>query len=312
MIVTIDPQARPCPGVEQAVLKTEERLRQNETIYAIGDLIHNRREVARLEDLGLNVVSEQTLDDSLEKGDLKDKWFLIRAHGERENVIEKARKAGMKILDAACPIVLHSQKIVDDHIKEGWGVIIAGKKTHPEVVGLVSRSRGLATVIDSVPGSSQEFDNRSVLLAQSTIDPDLFDRIRARLIKKIPGLKVVDTTCRFLQKRQESIRQFSAEQDIVIHVGGKNSSNGQLLYKTGLQVNERTYHVSACEEVDSGWFRTGDCVGVTGCASTPRWQLDEMQYYLQNLTIDKNPKGLKNRKGGKFLWWTRKKTNSTK
>jgi len=312
MIVTTDAHARPCPGVTQAISKTEEKLRQGENIITAGELIHNRREVARLEELGLQYVTPGEVDALAKKKALKDHTFLVRAHGEKEEILKKSDQYGMKNLDATCPIVRHSQKIVDTHVKEGWGIVIVGKKNHPEVVGIESRARGSIKVISTLKETEQDFDNRTLLIAQTTIDPALFNKVRTRLFKKIPRLKVVDTTCRYLRKRQKSMREFAAAHDVIIHVGGKNSSNGKLLHETSLQVNKRSYRVESCDEVNPEWFREGDSVGVTGYASTPRWQLEEMHYYLEHLKLDENPKGLKNRKGGTFLWWPRKKTRTKK
>ncbi len=307
MIVSIDEKAKPCPGVEQAIERTEEKLRQNEVVFAIGGLIHNRREVERLQNLGLKIVTREELG-RIDKKALVNAHFLVRTHGETEEIIEEARMLGLRILDATCPIVRHSQEIVAEHVKDGWGIIIVGKNAHPEVAGLKERTRGSGVVLSSERDISRtDFVNRSVLLAQSTIDPALFNRIRRRLINKLPDLKVMDTTCRFLSNRQKDIREFSSQNDAVIHVGGVNSSNGELLFSTGLEVNGNSYRVEAPEEVDPRWLRKIERIGVTGCASTPRWQLDEMKSYLDNTHFEKNPKGLKNRKGGQFAWWTRKK-----
>ena len=120
-------------------------------------------------------------------------------------------------------------------------------------------------------------------------------------------MKIVDTTCRFLQKRQKDISAFSEGQDVLILVGGENSANCQLLYKTASQLNRRSYKVEGPEQISDKWFRDNDRIGISGGASTPRWQLEEMKIYISNHHIDKNPKGLKNRKGGRFLCWMRKK-----
>ncbi|MBN2104116.1 4-hydroxy-3-methylbut-2-enyl diphosphate reductase [bacterium] len=314
MIVTIEPKARPCPGVERAISMAEDALRHGETVYSIGELIHNTREIERLEKLGLVQIQNQVLDQA-EK--LRKKYagsdFLVRAHGERQSVIDQARECGLNPINATCQIVRHSQDMVEQHIRDGWRIIIVGKKEHPEVLGLLDRTNGNGSVVSSPDeASEQEFEERSLLLAQSTVDPELFSSVRRTLSKRLSDLKIMDTTCRFIRTRQKDITEFSQGQDLMLIVGGKHSSNCRLLYETARKVNPRSYHIEGPKDIDWSWFQEGDCVGISGGASTPRWQMEEVKNYLENRSQEKGPKGLKNRKGGIFTWWMKRKTPKTK
>jgi 4-hydroxy-3-methylbut-2-enyl diphosphate reductase len=307
MIVSIEEKARPCPGVERAVSMAEDVLRRGEPLYIIGQLIHNRREVEHLKELGLQKIQPKSLDEYSKDGKLEGAGFLIRSHGEMASTIQVVQNCKMKIVDATCPIVHHSQELVDQHVREGWGIIIAGSKDHAEVRGLIDRTKGSGIVVSSKEEAKVlDKENRSLLIAQTTIDPLLFAEIRKILSSRFSGLKIVDTTCRFLQNRQTDIKRFAAEQELVILVGGKNSSNCRLLYNTAQKVNERAYWVEGPDDIDIKWFKDVKKIGITGCASTPHWQLDELRSFIENHTKDKYPKGLKNRKGGTFLWWMRK------
>ena len=307
MLITIEPNAKPCPGVERAILMAEEILLKGNILYSVGQLIHNRREVERLENLGLKLIKPKELAKVANSGKSSKLYFLVRTHGESEEILQAAREYGFKIVDATCPIVQHSQDIVDQHVREGWGIIIVGSKTHPEVTGLLTRTNDNGIVVSSKEEAiQQDFEERSLLLAQTTIDPVLFAEVRKILSKKLSNLKIVDTTCKFIHNRQNEIKAFSSQQDVVIIVGGENSSNCKLLHKTALKVNKRSFKVEEPEQIDREWLKDAEKIGISGGASTPRWQLEEMKSYLSNHKVVKNPKGLKNSKGGKFSWWMKK------
>ena len=310
MIVVIETKAKPCPGVEQAIAMTEDVLRRGEVLYTVGQLIHNEREIERLEGMGLHLTTMDQLVDLHRQDVLDGAHFLVRTHGEPEQVLKTARACGLHVVDTTCPIVRHSQTLVEQHVREGWGIIIVGNEAHAEVKGLMERAQGSGAVISSIEDAEKgEFEDRSLLLAQTTIDPDFFGDVRKSLSHRLSGLKIVDTTCRFLRNRQGDVRKFGSAHDVVLLVGGTHSANCALLHKTVLEVNPSSYKVGNPENVEKKWVKNADSVGITGGASTPRWQLDEMKSFLENHAIEKNPKGLKNRKGGPFPWWKRKNKN---
>ena len=299
MIVTIDQKSKSCPGVNHALDITQDYLRRGHSLVSAGELIHNQREMERLQTLGLKIIPYESLGDCALSDNQDGAAFLVRAHGESDEVIDKARKCGMQILDGTCAIVAHSQKIIQEHALNGWGIVIVGKKDHPEVKGLAARARGNEVIISNLEEiDQQDYNNRSLLIAQSTVNPKLFSEVRHSLNEKISNLKIVDSTCRYLKTRQEDIRSFAREYDVCIIVGGKNSSNTRLLCETARSVNSNTYFISSPDEMNPKWFKRVKSVGVSGGASTPRWQLDELKQYLENNHKEKNPNGLKNKKGG--------------
>ena len=314
MIVTIEPKAKPCPGVERAIALVEDNLRRGEKIFSVGNLIHNRREVERLEKLGLQMLTNEELHQCTAKKMPSEAGFLVRCHGETNVTLDKAKSCGLYILDATCPIVKHSQEVVDQHVRDGWGIIIAaGRTDHPEVVGLLDRTGGNGMVVTSKEDAEKmDFEDRSLLLAQTTVNPGLFSDIRRILSKRLNGLKIVDTTCRFIKNRQKDIESFSAEQDMIVMVGGKDSANCHLLFDVSKRLNKNSYWIEGTNALDKSWFNGAEKIGITGGASTPRWQLEEIRSYISNNHSKKNPKGKKNRKGGKFLWWMWKNLSTEK
>ena len=309
-MIVVDPKSKPCPGVERAISMAEEVLRKGDILFSIGQLIHNRREVERLQKLGLQNVDNNSLLKTIEKNKLKKASFLVRTHGELEGILKQIKEKNLPIVDATCPIVRHSQELIDQHVREGWGIIIIGNKDHPEVVGLKERTNGYGIVISTIDEiDTIDFEGRSLLLGQTTVDPVFFSEAIKILSTRLSNLKVVDTTCRFINKRQKDVADFCSNHDVTIFIGGKNSSNGKLLYKTALKHNPNTYFVEEPGDVDRRWFKKKYRVGVFGGASTPSWQLEELRSYLDNHHTDKNPKGFKNNKGGIFKWWKLKKQN---
>lgn len=314
MHITIESKAKPCPGVLRALAMAEDTLRRGEKLVAVGELIHNSREIKRLKDLGLQMISEEAFLDNKTEIDVTTTRFLVRAHGEAESLIHSAKERGMKIDDATCPIVHHSHDLILTHVHEGWGIILVGKKDHAEVRGLIPVMENRGTVISSIE-EAQAFQgkDKSLLLAQTTISPKLFHDIGKILSHKMPDLKIVDTTCRFIRTRQTDIQAFAEEQDVVLVLGGKKSSNCKLLYETAKEVNAQTYRIESAGDVDWIWFNNGVKVGITGGASTPKWQLEELRSILENHTVtENNPEGLKYRKGGTFLCRMFKKTQRKK
>jgi 4-hydroxy-3-methylbut-2-enyl diphosphate reductase len=307
MIVTIEPKSRPCPGVENAIATAEDVLRRDKPLICIGELIHNRREIDRLKEMGLEIISSEDFDESCSAGKCGESNFLVRTHGEGKAVLDRVRECGLMLVDTTCPIVRHSQQLVEQHAKEGWGIIIAGTPDHPEVKGLLERSGGCGIVISSrEEAQERKLEDRSILLAQSTIDVQLFSEIRQILIARLTGLKVMDTACRFIRNRRDDVSHFAAGQSMVFLIGGRNSANCRLLVKTIKETKTPCYHLESPDDFRVEWLKDGQRIGIVGGASTPRWQLEEMKNFLENHFGEKNPKGLINRKGGKFLWWTRK------
>jgi len=303
MKVNIDSKTKPCPGVDRILDQAKSALRRGEVVYTVGELIHNNREVTRLMELGLQLVAPDFILTFKRNLAEDDPSLLIRAHGEAPQTIEAARDAGMVILDGTCPIVKHSQEIVSQHAREGWRILVAGKPRHAETIALVGYALGHGAVVSSVAEAQDiELENRTLLLAQSTISPDLYADIRKVLNARMSGLKIMDTTCRFIRNRRKDVKAFAAENDAVILVGGLQSSNCKLLFQTMKDVNENAQHVESGETLDISRLEHAKTVGLTGGASTPTWQIEELKNFLEATQIDNNPEGLKNTKGGNILW----------
>jgi 4-hydroxy-3-methylbut-2-en-1-yl diphosphate reductase len=284
MNVTIDPGSGFCFGVDHAVRAAEQTLLITETLYCLGDIVHNNREVARLTQRGLRIIDREEFKE------LRNCKVMIRAHGEPPETYNIAKENNIELIDATCPVVLKLQKRIKSASlamdEKNGQVVIYGKEGHAEVNGLVGQTSGNAVIV----GGEEELDkidfSRPVrLFSQTTMGSDGFQKIKERIQERmsassqsgVPDLEVVDSVCRQVSNRSVDLQQFSARFDVIIFVSGKTSSNGKYLYEVCRNANQNAYFVSGKEELEREWFVNKESVGVCGATSTPEWLMQEVK-----------------------------------
>lgn len=278
MRIEIDEKSGFCFGVVKAIGKAEESLRAGRDVYSFGDIVHNKREVQRLEELGLKSISKE------EFSGLKNQTAFIRAHGEPPATYETARKNNIALIDATCPVVARLQKIVAEAYAEmskvEGQVIILGKRGHAEVVGLAGQAEGDVIIVETLEDiESIDFSRPIYLLAQTTQSLDLFERIRAIILGRAanPGqVTVLDTICRQVSNRKPHLQEFALRLDVVIFVSGQKSSNGEALFAAVRETNPRSYKVEDAGDLKKEWFEKASSVGICGATSTPRWLMEQV------------------------------------
>ncbi len=276
MIIEIDPNSGFCFGVVNAIKKAEEVLAKNETLFCIGDIVHNNIEVDRLKAQGLNTIDHQ------EFGKLSNKKVLFRAHGEPPASYSKAKENNIEVIDASCPVVLNLQKKIKktyQETKENEGqILIYGKKGHAEVNGLVGQTEGDAIVVERVEDlEGVNWNKPVVLFSQTTKTISGFNEISEVLKLKCQNeLKINDTICRKVSNRMPNIREFAKKHDVVIFVSGQKSSNGKLLFDVCKQENSQSYFVSHPDELKMAWFFEAKSIGISGATSTPSWLMKQI------------------------------------
>lgn len=286
MHIEIDDKSGFCFGVVKAITKAEESLSSGEKVYSLGDIVHNRVEVQRLESLGLETVSHADFPQ------LEGRTVLIRAHGEPPTTYDEARKYQLKIIDATCPVVAHLQKVViEAHRKMAecnGQVVILGKRGHAEVVGLTGQVSGDALVVEHIEDlDAIDFSRPIYLLSQTTQSLELFNRIKEEIMQRAADpatVTVHDTICRQVSNRNPHLQEFVKRFDVVIFVCGKKSSNGKVLYQTCLANNPRTYNIEDENELQSDWFTGCNSVGICGATSTPKWLMQRVAEGIAHLT----------------------------
>lgn len=290
MQVTIDKYSGFCFGVVYAIQMAEDVLKQEGSLYCLGDIVHNNKEVERLNSLGLKIINHADLEN------LSDCKVLIRAHGEPPSTYKLAMKNNIQLLDASCPVVLklqHQIKEGHEELKDIDGqVIIFGKEGHAEVTGLVGQTDGEAIIITSVDDLVKiDFSKSISIYSQTTKSPQAFKDITLEIEKRVKLLSnsevkyiVNDTLCRQVSGREPQLKKFSIENDVIIFVSGKKSSNGKMLYKSCKSENQNSYFVSDVDELNSDWFKHSKTVGICGATSTPRWLMENVQKQIEKFS----------------------------
>ena len=286
MEIEIDQGSGFCFGVTRAINKAEEELAQGARLYCLGDIVHNGKECDRLKKLGLITIDHGAF------ASLRHAKVLLRAHGEPPATYAQARRNGIDIIDATCPVVLHLQERIKQEYDNGGTahkqIAIFGKKGHAEVLGLVGQTDGKAIVIES-PEEVDKLDfSRDICLYSQTTKPlDDFRRIVEYIgahISPQATFRYYDTICRQVANRMPHIRDFAARHDVVLFVCGKKSSNGRVLYNECLRVNPRSYLVDSAAGIDFGWLEGCRSAGICGATSTPKWLMEECAAALREHT----------------------------
>ena len=270
--VTIDTKSGFCFGVEFAIEVAEEILKQEGKLYCLGDIVHNDREVKRLEDMGLEIIDHDQLKE------MKNVKVLIRAHGEPPSTYDLAIKNNIILMDASCPVVLKLQNRIKKSHDKKEKIYIYGKHGHPEVKGLMGQTGKDAVVFQDI--NELDLDNipKSITLyTQTTKSKEKFYDIVKQLTKKGIDINVNDTLCRQVSNRDTQLQDFSNNFDKIIFVSGTKSSNGNALFNVCKKNNNNSYFVSSSEEVKQDWFSQNEKVGVCGATSTPMWLMEEVK-----------------------------------
>ena len=288
MNINIDKNSGFCFGVVNAIQAAETFLETNDSLYCLGDIVHNNMEVERLKKLGLIIIDHSQFKK------LSNVPVLIRAHGEPPETYKIALENKIKLIDASCPVVLRLQNNIhqgyEDFKKDNGQVIIYGKPGHAEVVGLAGQTDSEAIIInDNKDLEKVDFSKPINLYSQTTKSiegfEDLVNEIKIR--KEYAGnntkFKINDTICRQVSHRAPQLREFSKIHDVIIFVSGKKSSNGKYLHSVCKEINDRTFFVSSPLDIDTKWFVKNDSIGICGATSTPRWLMDEVAEKINHI-----------------------------
>lgn len=277
MEVIIDDNSGFCFGVVRAIGEAESALERVGDVYSLGDIVHNRVEVQRLEQLGLHTISHEDMPR------LKGRTLLIRAHGEPPRTYRMAEELGITVIDATCPVVARLQRRLReayDKMQEvGGSVVLLGKRGHAEVIGLTGQADDDVMVVENEADlNNVDFTRPIYFLSQTTQSIALFDQLAEEIKARAKGVTVNidDTICRRVAGREALLADFSRSVDVVIFVSGRKSSNGRVLYEVCRGANPRSYNVEESSEIDWSWLEGAERVGICGATSTPRWLMEQV------------------------------------
>lgn len=282
--IQIDDTSGFCSGVIRAVSIAEDALEQSDKLYCLGNIVHNPVELARLAELGMEII------DYEQYRKLKNTTVLIRAHGEPPHVFATAKENNIRLLNTTCPIVIRVQdkvKAALEKIESGRGsIIIYGRKEHPEVIAMVGITGGKAIVVRNLDELKEvSFKMPVYLFAQTTRNRDkyveLAEEIKRRIIHQGGDPETMlhfhRTICGEVANRLPDIERFAQQYDLILFVSGKESSNGRMLYNACKNINPNTWFITEIEDMDPVPVAEAESIGISGATSTPPWFLEKVR-----------------------------------
>ncbi len=245
-------------------------------VFTLGPLIHNPQMIERLKEQGVGVV------DSI--ADAGAATILIRSHGVGPEIYEQAERLGIPLLDATCPHVKKAQLAARAFAEEGFSVLVAGERNHPEVKSILAWAGPSALAaeteadIEKIPG-----EGKVGVVSQTTLEREVFDGILAALKRRNIEIVVNPTICTATEERQKAAMRLAGRVEVMVVVGGRNSANTRHLAEVCRKAGARTYHVETAAELEPAWFFGLKTAGITAGASTPDWIIEEVKQRMENM-----------------------------
>lgn len=274
-----------CFGVNNAVTKTQELLKQKGNVYCLGELVHNKQVTEELKRNGLNVIDKVT--------NAKEN-VIIRAHGEGQKTYTLANELGIKILDLTCPKVLKIHKIAKEYADNGYYIFLVGHEKHPETIGTISYCGNNSKIIENYEDIEKNINdfykshiNKLLVLVQTTYSLEEFNKIIQRIKEELESkgieIKIENTICNATKIRQEETEQIAKEVDAMVIIGGKHSSNTNKLYEISEKYCKESFLIENEEEIDQNIMRSFKEIGIMAGASTPKESINSVVEKLKQL-----------------------------
>ncbi|CAD7287419.1 4-hydroxy-3-methylbut-2-enyl diphosphate reductase [Campylobacter majalis] len=262
-----------CFGVKRAI-KIAENAKDAATI---GPLIHNNEEINRLRQ-NFNVKTLEGIDELTD-----EKKAIIRTHGITKSDLEQLNKSGINVIDATCPFVTKPQQICEKMSNEGYDIVIFGDENHPEIKGVKSYAKGnVYVVLEEDELKNVKLNQRVAVISQTTKKIEKFMQIVSFLMLKVKEVRVFNTICNATFENQEAVDALSKRADVMIIIGGKNSSNTKQLYSIAKQNCTDSYLIENETELNKIWFNNKDLCGISAGASTPDWIIQKVIDKIEN------------------------------
>ena len=271
-----------CFGVRRAVDLAEQALVDAKgPVYSLGPLIHNEAALADLQARGLCTVEESQIN-TIPDGST----VIIRAHGVAPGVTAALEEKGCRIIDATCPRVKASQKMVERYTSGNDYVIITGDKNHGEMIGIAGfagpnfiqiQNEEEALALD-IPDSDKI---NVILMSQTTYSIKEFQKIQEILKAKFRNITVMNTICPATSERQEALQKLCSQVEGVLVIGGKTSANTRRLYQTAAENCKLAAHIQSATDIPQEFFQL-QTIGITAGASTP----DDIIVDVENLLMN--------------------------
>jgi 4-hydroxy-3-methylbut-2-enyl diphosphate reductase len=252
-----------CYGVREAIDKAKESAAGGKLTHTLGQVVHNEGVIHELQEIGIQTVG--TLDD-VQSGTA----VVIRAHGVKPEVMERASARGLEVIDGTCSWVVQEQRELVRLVEEGYTIVLLGTPRHPEVIGLLGFAPDAIVVDEEEEWDQIPRKKRMALISQSTQPPWKFERLAAFMVSRAHELKIVNTVCPVTIRRQEDTIETARHVDLMIVVGGRHSANTKELTRLCEITGTPAVQIESVADLqDPATFEGAAIVGVTGGTSTP-------------------------------------------
>lgn len=280
--IAVATNAGACFGVVRAIKLAETAVEVSQKnkapVFSFGELIHNPMVVRGLQEKGVKAVEEAR---EIESG-----LVVLRSHGVKKSYEEELRKRGIKVFDATCPLVKKPQRLAKGVGEKGFFLVIVGNSDHPEVKGVLSYFGSDAYLVTYDPNDVDKIppDVKGVgIIAQTTIEVRVFEEIVERCRHRFEDVSAYNTICDATSIRQSEVDELAKQAEVMVVVGGKNSSNTAKLVKICKSHGTITHLIEELHEIDVSWFSGKRKIGVTGGASTPVEYVDTVGEHISHL-----------------------------
>ena len=272
-----------CHGVKNAVDKANEELEQSiGTVYCLGELVHNKHVTNSLKEKGLIFIED------IEKAKGKT---IIRAHGVTKEIYKKAEKLKIELKDLTCPKVLKIHDIAEEYSNNGYYIFLVGLANHPETIGTFSFCSKNCSIIENISDIEQAVTRfsktnikKALLITQTTFNLRKFEEISnllKEMLEKNVELKVINTICLSTELRQKETEELSQKVDLMLIIGGRNSSNTNKLYEISSKHCKNVIFAESVGDIDVSFIKQFEKIGVMAGASTPRESIDNIVNFIK-------------------------------
>ncbi len=271
-----------CFGVNRAIELVNSLLDNGRRVCTLGPIIHNAQVVKQLASRG--VVIADTPDDVP-----LDTVLVIRSHGVPLSVYNELNEKNIEIQDATCPFVAKIHSIVTNAAEKGDIILIAGDSEHPEVLGIKGHCNGVTYTFrdDSdllqLLNKHPELKEKNVsVVAQTTFNTEIWKKCLNIFNKDCTNATLFDTICNATQSRQREAAELSEKCDLMVIIGGVNSSNTSKLFHICSE-KCRSILIQTADELPENDVRAANNIGVTAGASTPANIIKEVLFKMSEI-----------------------------
>lgn len=289
MEITLAKSAGYCFGVSRAIKLVNDALDNGKKVATLGEIIHNADVVRNLEKRGARVVND--IDEVAD-----DEILVIRSHGVGQEIYNKIHERNLECIDATCPFVAKIHKIVREKSDEGYFILIAGDKNHPEVKGIIGHCDQNNYMVFSNDDELKKFlikksvflEKKVAIVAQTTYNIEIWGTCIGILTDTLPNLQIFETICIATDRRQNDAIALAKASDAVVVIGGRHSSNTDKLFRVCKHYCGNVFHIENASELNLNDFRGMKKVGITAGASTPAYIIEEVLTQMSEIQNDEN------------------------